>query len=399
MDWDKIHREFAWNEPKENFSSDTLINEYLNKRFPNQPIQNIYNKCIWSSYNWSQIQKMRLISYLLIKQDNLTIDSVLKKSWKKTDYNTKLALFNDYVLKWLIDSKKIWSLSYRWTMEQNLEMLHLLVQESFFWTINYRQSIIETQKQITVLQKDVVKISSKQVQKDQNNTIENVDKPNLTIVQPISQLEQWKSSFSLTWVEDIQLSSDTNNASDSTTVNIIYKNWVWINDAQWIMNEDLFKWSIDPKLFVINSKITKEQMKWICSSLIKRIFWSLWIPKDQVIVGDSSAVIYDLIKHKTWTVYRADMLTEELFNRSRDWKWNVYDAYFKTGKGHRVLLIVWNDWNIYVVDPYYAWKTPVKLLDYTLVKSPKWYRFVVIPNKDWYKLTAKQVKSNKIVIK
>lgn len=348
------------------FSPEKIIADFFAKRYPRQSIAELFRINIWETYTGTTAQQKRLISYLLIKQNKWTIDwYIINNLWKKSDYNTKKVLFDKFTKDWLMDSKKAGSLIYRWTMEQNLELLHLLVQESFFGNIERELALKETKDDIRDL-KFELDTSTDTKQSLWFNKVkywETTQSKTLDKTAPAKTFEEKNPKF------DINIADLANPQIRKMEDEII--------------DDNLVVWSIDPKK--MRAKMyDKEWMYWKCSKLARLYLQSLWITRDRIIVGNSVDIIRDLRKNHTWTEYRADELRDELVRRAKEWKGNVYDSYFLTALWHRVILFVWNDAELYVIDPYYAGKKPVKIMDYSLSKSPKWVRIVLVPDWEWY---------------
>jgi len=380
-----ITTEAQWEEDKPQNKFETQVNDYLKKRFPGISIEELYRINMGDIYTWAAIQKKRLVSYLIIKQDWLTIDKILKQSWKTTDYASKLAVFKDYVSKSLIDVKKAGSLNYRGTMEQNLEMLHLLVQELYFGSLDSSLS----SSQLRELKKDVAAIKEQPIVSAKPKKLPIKDQKldnrlltwnrDFTIIAEPARTDYLVSLASAVFDQKWQVDNQTVNSWEwviPASLQIVNKN-EWIN----VVREKIVKW-INPKMMPIE-KFSKNEIRGKCSRTARLYLGKLWINPKNILQNDSIVLIDQLRKRKTWKEYRADKLTEELLRRMSEWKGNVYDSYFDTPLWHRAVLFIWSDNELYVIDPFFADKGPVKIMDYTLSTSPQWIRKVIIPNIGW----------------
>jgi len=386
----------SWLENTSNSLLDEKILTYFKINWFSKTIPEMYKTCIWDNYTSSDAQKRRLLSYLIIKKDKLTIDLVLKNSGKNSDFATKSSIFKSYIEKWWITINTAWSLIYTWTMQQNLEMLHLLVQESFIqWLVPQKQvAKAETKQKLISLSNDIVNKPKDFEQKIELAYAENFSwesKSKLSdILTTIKLQDDWINnkfaniSFESDWWKLNQSSSkfDIQNLKISSTKKD--------EEASIVENADI-NWSIDPKKVKLRPTLSRAEMFWHCSKMARLYLESLKIKRENILIWNSIDLIKILRKTKTWTEYTADVLTTELLARAKEWKWNMYDIYFLTPKWHRVIVFIWTDSELYVLDPYYAWNKPVKIMDYSLSKTWKGYRSVMVPNKDWYIIEEAQL--------
>lgn len=404
----------VWLEIIPNSPLDEKILTYLKSNWFNKSVPEIYKACIWDKYSSSDTQKRRLVSYLIIKKDKLTIDLVLKNSGKNTDFTSKNSIFKSYVDKWLITTKTAWSLNYTWNMQQNLEMLHLMIQESFFdWIIPEKQVIqIETKQKLSLLKKDIVaqtekkelinkqlvsdNYQSKFVHASSENLFGNSRDKLLDIFTSVASQDEWINEFKFA---NVSLESDLWQFSpwDNKTVmqDFDFQLNPEITTKDSLVEQKEVIWSIDPKKVKLRPMLSREEMFWRCSKMARLYLQSLWIKREDILVWNSIDLIKMLRKTQTWTEYRADELTAELLARAKEWKGNMYDIYFITPFGHRVIVFIWTDSELYVLDPYYTWNKPVKIMNYFLSKTWKWYRSVMVPNKNWYIIEDSQLLSKK----
>lgn len=113
-----------------------------------------------------------------------------------------------------------------------------------------------------------------------------------------------------------------------------------------------------------------------CSRTARLNLEKMWINRDQIIRWDAIRLISSLKRNWNWYSTDFNWALSRMQDLANSWKWNVFDIYPETRNWHRAVAFLWNDWQIYVKDPYYHWVEPIPFQNYRLSNN----RFVVWPH-------------------